>query len=53
MGVTGYNYYGIIYVPEATEYKDIVICYDNVVTTTIKNEITVQKSVDKNMWCCG
>ena len=28
--VTGYNYYGIIYVPEQSTYKDISITYDNI-----------------------
>ena len=27
---TGYNYYGIIYVPEQSTYKDISIIYDNI-----------------------
>ncbi len=28
--VNGYNYYGIIYVPEASAYKNTVIEYNNV-----------------------
>ncbi len=30
MKVTGYNYYGIIYVPDTDSYKDIVIEYTNI-----------------------
>ena len=29
--ITGNNYYGVIYVPESTAYKDVVIEYNNVV----------------------
>lgn len=30
MDVTGYNYYGIIYVPESNDYKNIIIEYNNI-----------------------
>lgn len=30
MNITGYNYYGIIYVPENSQYKDVVVEYSNV-----------------------
>lgn len=30
MDITGNNYYGIIYVPESTSYKDIITEYNNI-----------------------
>lgn len=30
MDITGNNYYGIVYVPESTSYKDIITEYNNI-----------------------
>lgn len=30
MIITGYNYYGVVYVPEAEKYKDTVVEYNNI-----------------------
>ncbi len=30
MKITGYNYYGVIYVPEEAKYKDVIIEYNNI-----------------------
>lgn len=30
MDITGYNYYGVIYVPDSTTYKDIITEYNNI-----------------------
>lgn len=30
MDITGYNYYGIVYVPEASVYKNTVVSYENI-----------------------
>lgn len=30
MNITGYNYYGVIYVPEGNSYKDVVTEYNNI-----------------------
>ena len=30
MNITGYNYYGVVYVPEATAYKDTTIEYSKI-----------------------
>ena len=30
MDITGYNYYGVIYVPDSTIYKDVIIEYNNI-----------------------
>lgn len=30
MKITGYNYYGVVYVPEEAKYKDVIIEYNNI-----------------------
>lgn len=30
MKITGYNYYGVVYVPEEAKYKDVIIEYKNI-----------------------
>ena len=33
LNIIGYNYYGIIYVPENNDYKDVIVEYNNIVYT--------------------
>ncbi len=33
MNIVGYNYYGIIYVPENNQYKDVIVEYNNITYT--------------------
>lgn len=39
MNIKGYNYYGVIYVPESTAYANTIIEYNNVIYTTKTIEI--------------
>ncbi len=58
MNIVGYNYYGIVYVPESSSYKNVVIEYNNIVyvgpqlsynpvglTRIIDSDITIQDGV--------
>lgn len=57
MDITGYNYYGIIYVPDASTYQDTVVEYNNItyvgpqisfhpfgLTRFIDSDITIQEN---------
>lgn len=57
MNITGYNYYGVIYVPEGNSYKDVVTEYNNItyvgpqisfhpsgLTRFINSNITIQEN---------
>lgn len=57
LDITGYNYYGVIYVPDSSTYKDVSISYENInyigtqigfnpygLTRFIDSNITIQDS---------
>lgn len=52
MNITGYNYYGVIYVPESSAYKDVEIEYSNITYVGPQisfNPVGLTRFVDSNI----